>query len=384
MEARILHAKEEGKKSLAATALFLVNNHTSGAEIRLARLFCHLYRRDRTVYLITHHDLFARLVRLKIPLGELQDRILFLDHPQRRSHITISPLTCLKWTLVALRLARKHRFRAIYLSSLGIVIGGPLSLCRGISTCVAYTSPSLGEYGGLAISAQIFLWLNLCDHIDALNPTNDLHRWVVNKRKIRNSPNSFTDLSRFSRAHEERRWVVWAGRLEPVKNPFLFVETVAKALPALGDSTDVEFYMLGDGSLREALRQRIDSLGLTGRIRLMGHVDDVEAFLTRSIIFCSTQLLTNYPSQSLLEAMAAKNAVIVTDVGDTRRLVDESCGLLVDGAAGAATALTALLSDDALRRSLADLAYERVSQSHTVETFIEHFEALSVPTRNPV
>jgi glycosyltransferase involved in cell wall biosynthesis len=63
------------------------------------------------------------------------------------------------------------------------------------------------------------------------------------------------------------------------------------------------------------------------------------------------QHFNNYPSQSLLEAMACGNAVVATNVGETHRLVDETVGLLIEPEAPAlAEALNRLLDSPDLPR----------------------------------
>ena len=60
-----------------------------------------------------------------------------------------------------------------------------------------------------------------------------------------------------------------------------------------------------------------------------GGVADTAKYLKQSKIFISIQKDNNYPSQSLLEAMACENAIIASDVGETRKLVTENEGILV-------------------------------------------------------
>ena len=56
---------------------------------------------------------------------------------------------------------------------------------------------------------------------------------------------------------------------------------------------------------------------------------DTSSILNRTAINVQLQEDDNYPSQSLLEGMASGNAIVATDVGLTRRLVDESNGILI-------------------------------------------------------
>jgi glycosyltransferase involved in cell wall biosynthesis len=94
--------------------------------------------------------------------------------------------------------------------------------------------------------------------------------------------------------------------------------------------------------------------------------------LERSSIFVSLQEGENYPSQSLLEAMACGNAVIATDVGETWRLVDDANGKRVASDAGAvADAIIALLDDPLLARRQMT-SRRRILAEHTPERFLTY------------
>lgn len=96
--------------------------------------------------------------------------------------------------------------------------------------------------------------------------------------------------------------------------------------------------------------------------------------LSQAKIFLSLQKIENYPSQSLLEAMASGCAVIATDVGETRRLLDESCAILIDSSPLAlANAIKKLMDDELLRDRLALSAKERVERLHNIEIYSKYF-----------
>ncbi|PWS21862.1 hypothetical protein DKP78_21375, partial [Enterococcus faecium] len=81
--------------------------------------------------------------------------------------------------------------------------------------------------------------------------------------------------------------------------------------------------------LHDVILARLRSLHLTDSVTVQPYADMSEIF-SRSSIFVSLQRTENYPSQSLLEAMAARNAVVATRVGETAKLVrHQETGLLV-------------------------------------------------------
>lgn len=96
--------------------------------------------------------------------------------------------------------------------------------------------------------------------------------------------------------------------------------------------------------------------------------------LGRTKIFLSLQTADNYPSQSLLEAMASGCAIIATDVGHTRLLLSETNAVLIPGHPGAlAAAIIDLLEDSEKRVTMGKSARNMAITKHTVERYMEYF-----------
>ena len=86
--------------------------------------------------------------------------------------------------------------------------------------------------------------------------------------------------------------------------------------------------------------------------------------LAQTKIFLSLQKTNNYPSQSLLEAMASGCAIIATDVGETRRLLDETRSILIPyDAVYLKSAIEKLMNDQALRLQLGKAARVHVTKN---------------------
>jgi glycosyltransferase involved in cell wall biosynthesis len=96
--------------------------------------------------------------------------------------------------------------------------------------------------------------------------------------------------------------------------------------------------------------------------------------LSRSKIFLSIQKWNNYPYQTLLEAMSCECAIIATDVGETRKIVDDECAVLIPYDASALRdAIFFLLSNPARVRELGKNARKRLLREHTIERYMEYF-----------
>ncbi|MBK7498974.1 MAG: glycosyltransferase family 4 protein [Ignavibacteriales bacterium] len=117
----------------------------------------------------------------------------------------------------------------------------------------------------------------------------------------------------------------FAARLTKIKNP----ELLLKAVLIMKEQkfNDFKVYFLGEGILLQKLINEAIELKLDN-VFFEGGVSDTAKYLSKCKIFISIQNDNNYPSQSLLEAMACENAIIASDVGETRKLVSEDEGFL--------------------------------------------------------
>ena len=164
--------------------------------------------------------------------------------------------------------------------------------------------------------------------IDCLdeNIQNKIRKYYPNKSSnVFASPCSFinyqdTDCSEGDKTNT----ICFAGRLEEFKGVHLLKEI----LLAIIDNTNFNVIILGKGSYYAKIEEIIIKHNLSNRIKI-GYYTDIKHVLRSSIIFLSIQKEENYPSQSLLEAMACKNAIIATDVGLTKKIVKNEFGELI-------------------------------------------------------
>lgn len=154
--------------------------------------------------------------------------------------------------------------------------------------------------------------------------------------------------------------VLTAARLDEQKGHQILLRAAAE-LPG------VVFALAGEGPDRAALEAQAASLGLEDRVAFLGHRSDVPELLAACDVFALPSLFEG-SSLAVLEAMAARRAVVSSAIGGTDELVaDGENGLLVapGDAAALAAALRRLLDDDALRSTLASRARERVERDFT-------------------
>jgi glycosyltransferase involved in cell wall biosynthesis len=129
--------------------------------------------------------------------------------------------------------------------------------------------------------------------------------------------------------------------------------------------------IIGDGELRPHLKAQIATLGLQGRVTLLGWRDAED--IRREILAARALILPSFAEGLpivLMEALALGRPVVATCVAGIPELVDEQCGWLVP--AGSRPALAAALREvlDTHPRRLAcmgEIGRERVLRYHDAD-----------------
>ncbi len=166
--------------------------------------------------------------------------------------------------------------------------------------------------------------------------------------------------------------VACVARFHPVKDH----ETLLRAFARVAaERDDVDLLLAGDGPLGERLRELTAALGLTGRVEFLGVRDDVPELLQAVDIFCMTSL-SEAASLTVLEAMAAGLAIVVTAVGGNPELVrDRREGLLAPRGddAAIARALLELCADPDGAARMGAAARHRAQEGFTLERTVDAY-----------
>ncbi len=172
------------------------------------------------------------------------------------------------------------------------------------------------------------------------------------------------------------RLVVGAvGRLSPEKGFDLLIAAVDRLLHA---GSDLELWIVGEGSERGNLQAQIDRLGRNDRIRLLGFRADVRDLYEAMDVFALSSLREGLPNV-VLEALALEVPVVATRVAGVPRLVrDGHCGWLVPpGSVEAlASALERLCSDAALRQRFAQAGRAAVEENFSFAARMQRIRAI--------
>ncbi len=215
------------------------------------------------------------------------------------------------------------------------------------------------------------------DHIDFLSSglISELYNMLPAEdfpKRYSVSPCSFINYDNYYPEYPKDESVIFMGRLVALKNPILFLKAVEIFNGMYQQPKKIKFMVLGTGPFEDEMKEFISKNSLTN-VFMEGKILNPEKYLKKSKVFVTIQQTENYPSQALMEAMACDNAVIASDVGETRKIVTETEGVLVRLNAGKiAQALVKLLADNDTLLHKGQSAREKIMQEHSIEKFTDY------------
>jgi glycosyltransferase involved in cell wall biosynthesis len=163
-----------------------------------------------------------------------------------------------------------------------------------------------------------------------------------------------------------------AARLDPVKDLGTLVEAFDSFRRARPDALLAIF---GDGPQSDALKQRVERLGLGEQVRFLGYRSDVRQLLVGVDVYVNTSLSEGV-SLTILEAMAAGLPVIATRVGGTPEVVlDGDTGVLVPPRSSerVADALLSLGADKTRRHAMGTAGRRRAEEKFTLDRMVAEY-----------
>jgi len=167
-----------------------------------------------------------------------------------------------------------------------------------------------------------------------------------------------------------------AGRLSPEKGHLVLLESFAELMKRW---PNCRLLIAGGGPIHQELLNRVDMLGATSNIFLLGDLKNMHDFYSAVDIFVQPSRYETF-GIAVLEAMHLGLPVIASNVGGLPELIKhEKTGLLVDPESPEALlqALERLLKDQALRERLGKSGCSFVQKHYDgkrcVEQLIEHY-----------
>lgn len=390
--------------------LIVVNLRGSlgGAEIRYLNLFGEISIRKNDYYLIINRKLFDIAVEVGY-LNKSNNKVIILEidkHPPfkptkkqtqsikkirswyslkkirktRNSLLSIKKL--LLYTYKLHQVFKNNKPEYVYAVWIGGMITWPLKYFYKFKFVYSYMDSgfsSLGSFLNQPLKSER-MPLKHADTVDFLSA--DLYRGIhtrmkLNKKtKISLTPCSFKNYENIQSAEKKINTITFCSRMTEIKNPLLLLESIVLFNKTCENWKDITFQFLGNGDCFNKMKDFKQLLNLSN-VELLGHVNKPIEYLSKSKIFISIQQTNNYPSQSLLEAMSCENAIIASDVGETKKLVTIKEGILVSlEAEKIAKAMIFLFENEEKRRQYGKQAREKVLREHNIDRYLKHFYSL--------
>jgi len=307
-----------------------------GVQRRFARAFNYLTSKNSPLncYLIGHSGLLKRLEESSIRINKknviLVSELDMVEKKIKSNFFLKNILISIRLSVALIKVVKDIKLNIVHFLNanhllIPFLIWLKIKKVKIVLSMVA--SPPWDEVFESSLKKKIVwnIFFKFSDVIDSLYRSfGNIYSQYSNK--IRVTPCSFTDYNQFY-PHNKEKLIVFAGRFESRKNPILFIDSI------IGIQDEIRKYgwkclMLGCGELEGMLRNKVKKAKIYDILTITS-LWDISEVLNKSLIFVSLQKGENYPSQSLLEAMASGNTIIATDVGDTRRLINDENGFLL-------------------------------------------------------
>jgi len=202
-------------------------------------------------------------------------------------------------------------------------------------------------------------------------------------------PNGF-EVDRFRPDASSRDWLLkelgippqsvligMVARYDPMKDHAGFLQAAARMAGML---PSVHFVLVGKGVQDDnpGITCMLDEESLKGRVHLLGLRQDIPRIMAGLDIAVSSSAFGEGFSNTIGEAMCCGVPCIVTDVGDSGRIVGET-GIVVrprDPEALAGAMLRLVMSGREARKSLGEKARERILRNFELTSVVNRFERL--------
>jgi glycosyltransferase involved in cell wall biosynthesis len=176
---------------------------------------------------------------------------------------------------------------------------------------------------------------------------------------------------------------LFVGRLEDVKDLHTLLGAAARLPETLAQG--ITIVLTGDGSCRQDLETACAAQGLQGRIRFLGARTDIPNLLAMADAFVMTSRTEGLP-MAMIEAMGAGLPCASTAVGGIPELLADGAGLTapVKDCQGIADAMTKLVTNAPLRKSIAARGQQVVAERYSLDAVVTRYlELMGLPAYWP-
>ncbi|MDD1529840.1 hypothetical protein C7U92_07010 [Bradyrhizobium sp. WBOS7] len=168
--------------------------------------------------------------------------------------------------------------------------------------------------------------------------------------------------------------LVSSARLLPHKAQAFLLDTFAILVR---ERPNVELIVAGDGPELSNLMGQAEALGISSRVRFLGHVSDIQCRMVNSDIFVHASEVEGM-SNAVLEAMALGLPSVVVDApGVSECHIDGETGFVVQRSpSDMANRIISLIDDVELREWMGNQARIRVQEQYSTKANVARYHAL--------
>lgn len=129
---------------------------------------------------------------------------------------------------------------------------------------------------------------------------------------------------------EKENIIMFCGSLEQHKDPISFIKAIPIVLELLM-TNDIQFALIGEGSLRGKIEEEVNKLGIEKYVKLYGELTNKEVllFYQKAKIFVLPSIREPF-GIVIIEAISNYIPCIVTNIGGMPEIVDSSFGKIVN------------------------------------------------------
>jgi glycosyltransferase involved in cell wall biosynthesis len=166
--------------------------------------------------------------------------------------------------------------------------------------------------------------------------------------------------------------IIFVGRLSKAKG----IDVLLKAINILKEKYQkrLKVVIVGDGYLREELKNLVVELGIDEEVKFLGVRRDIARLMKITRIFVLPSRWEGLPL-TILEAMSNRMSIIATEVGGIPEIIENGReGILIppEDPEALAQAVIKLLEDRKLRVKLGLNAYKKVKEKYSIEVYTKN------------
>ncbi|RDC61397.1 hypothetical protein HME9302_02619 [Alteripontixanthobacter maritimus] len=307
-------------------AILISTDKLSGAQNRAIKIYRSLRQRDYPAELWIQPSLRPELARFYPELmsdavdyqwGGLMDRALRATQRSPRLWRFLNQSGLMAWRGNP-TMERQLKARSIELVHLFLDMR--IAYIRNTPTLFELTSPDIVDKLGRWAPARMVSH----DAYHAVSPSvaRKFTKLAPTLPLFRAAGPFFLPRQNGDRSMPKEKTIVFAHRFMARKNAVLFAKVAARFLQT---RPDWKVKILGFGDQEEEIRKILAPVAGQAKV---GLDPDLPHTLAQSSIFVSLIQPDNYPSQSVMEAMEAGNALLISDTGDSREMFLDGNGML--------------------------------------------------------